>query len=282
MTPLIQIRTARSNTHRDGTINTLRPAPASSPLTAVAGANAGILKLQGDNLTWMNWSPPDHTRFHGSKTAEIFSLDFLAQNPHVILAAGRSRDIAVLDTRLKQHSGAASYIRHTSSVAHVRSVGNYGVLAAGPESAMAIYDIRFGSHDADSHPKPHGKKHRPQPLPVVTFPEYKNEAHVLGVGFDVSDSKGGGLGIVAAAQDDGTVGLFSLASGKKLRSNVADGIRRGGANAGAVRVIRTMMFQTLPGDTHPSLFVGERLTIKKYSFGMTYSKKGGLFLEDED
>lgn len=183
----------------------------------------------------------------------------------------------------------ASYIRHKSSVAHVRSVGEYGVLAAGPMSAMAIYDVRFTTHQ-HNHQSPQRYGHHPRPLPVVTFPEYKNEPHLLQIGLDVSDSKGGGLGIVAAAQDDGTVGLFSLESGRKLRSSAVDGIHAGGkqpsgltgAAAGGGRVIKSLMFQTLPGDRNPSLFVGEGSVVKKYSFGMAYSKKGGRVLGEED
>lgn len=37
-------------------------------------------------------------------------------------------------------------------------------------------------------------------------------------------------------------------------------------------VIKSLMFQTLPGDKHPSLFVGEGPRIKKYSFGVETSK----------
>ncbi|KAM7200539.1 hypothetical protein V8F20_005270 [Naviculisporaceae sp. PSN 640] len=288
-TAITQIRApAQGNYRRDGKVNTLRPAPASSPLTAVVGTDTGVMKLQGDTLTWLDWRKPTyHPRPRGAKGPSIFSLDFLAQNPaHVILAAGRSRDIAILDTRLAQHAGETSYIRHTSSVAHVRSVGDYGVLAAGPKSAMAVYDIRFSPRNIGSHPTLHGKQDNLQPLPVVTFPEYKNQDHILQIGFDVSDSKGGGLGIVAAAQDDGTVALFSLASGKKLRSSKAlDDIRlvappRLGGDP-YVRTVKSMMFQTLPGDAQPSLFVGRGKTIKKLSFGINYSKKDGLFVEEE-
>ncbi|KAK4216263.1 WD repeat-containing protein 21 [Rhypophila decipiens] len=306
--------------HNDGhavskTIHTLRSAPSCSSVTAVVGTNRGILKLQGDNLSWLTWFPPskkhlphpDHSRGSGRNRGrggrgapfgdsshqcgtnkidneearplhgEVLSLDFLAQNPaEVILAAGRSNNICLLDMRCSEHQGmGASYIRHKCSVAHVRSVGDYGVLAAGPRSYMAMYDVRFNSYR---------RHHNTDPTlvtanPVVTFPEYSNEAHLLEIGLDVSDRKDGGLGTVAAAQDDGTVALFSLKSGRKLRSSVVDGIKLDGAG----RVFRSLMFQTLPGDRHPSLFVGgDGGVINKYSFGMKYSKRRGVVFEDED
>ncbi|KAM7206241.1 WD repeat-containing protein 21 [Rhypophila sp. PSN 637] len=295
------------------TIHTLRSAPACSSVTAVVGTNLGILKLHGDNLSWLTRCPPSkkhlphpaHSRGSGRNRGrggrgapfgnsshqrgtnkidneearplhgEVLSLDFLAQNPaEVILAAGRSNDICLLDMRCSEHQGmGASYIRHKCSVAHVRSVGDYGVLAAGPRSSMAMYDVRFNSYrrNHDTDPTPVGAN------PVVTFPEYSNEAHMLEIGLDVSDRKDGGLGIVAAAQDNGTVALFSLKSGKKLRSSVVDGIQLSAAGR-----VKSLMFQTLPSDRHTSLFVGEGTTIKKYSFGMKYKQRGGVMLELED
>ena len=332
---------------KEKTINTLTPAPASSQLTCVAGTNVGIVKWQGDSLSWLTTCPPSWRkrswapRRGGQNTsldsvtdfsndgedtknihAEIFSLDFHRQNPaEVIIAGGQSRNICLIDMRCPEREWMASYIRHTSSVAHVKSISEYEVLAAGPMNAMAIYDVRFDRYCnyvpnstgcGDRHPYPHnrggggssmdvssswgstrggrggggrnnGGARTEKPVivsrPVVEFPEYKNGPHLVQIGFDVLHARDNcGVGVVAAAHDDGTVGLFSLRSGRKLRSPAVDAIRlRGTGN-----VVKSLMFQTLPGDVHPSLFVGQGSVIKKYSFGMSYSKKGGRVFEEED
>ena len=220
----------------------------------------------------------------------------------VIIAGGQSRNICLIDMRCPEREWMASYIRHTSSVAHVKSTSEYEILAAGPMNAMAIYDVRFDRYCnyspdttacGDRHPYPHnrggsarggtggGRTATPAKgtTPVVEFPEYKNGPHLMQIGFDVLHGRdNSGVGIVAAAHDDGTVGLFSLRSGLKLRSPAVDGIRLPGTG----NIVKSLMFQTLPGDVHPSLFVGQGSVVKKYSFGMRYRKKGGRVFEEED
>lgn len=311
----------------------------------------GIVKWQGDSLSWLTSCPPpamrsfpqinssrrwrqrsrargsgrdtsldhdldsadnsdDNKNIHG----EIFSLDFHGKNPaDVIIAGGQSRNICLIDTRCPAREWMASYIQHTSSVAHVKSISEYHILAAGPMNSMAIYDVRFDRYcntpdtvRCDNyHRYPHsrdsssslesaqgetsdeggtvGRARMEMPvkrtMPVVQFPEYKNGPYLMQIGFDVLHGRdNSGVGIVAAAHDNGTVGLYSLKSGRKLRSPATDAIRLPGTG----NIVKSLMFQTLPGDVHPSLFVGQGSLIKKYSFGMSYSKKGRRVFEEED
>lgn len=319
----------------------------------MAGTNKGIVKWQDDKLSWLTPpGPPPLPRFPSSRHfavhpirsahsrgsgrnisvypsignidnrddkiihGEIYSLDFHRQNPaDVIIAGGLSRHICLIDMRCAEREWMTSYIQHTSSVAHVKSISEYEVLAAGPMNAMAIYDVRFDRYCnhvpdtagcGDHHPYPHmrggygSNKDTPSlygsarrgraagartampvrvSMPVVQFPEYKNGPHLRQIGFDVLHGRdNAGVGIVAVAHDDGTVGLFSLRSGRKLRSPGIDAIRLPGIG----NIVKSLMFQTLPGDVHPSLFVGQGSVVKKYSFGMGYSKKGGRVFEEED
>jgi hypothetical protein len=156
-------------------------------------------------------------------------------------------------------SPQSNTFRHLSSVAHVKSVGLYEVLAAGPRNAMALYDIRFLQR---SHQPTHRNNNRwtgNTTRPLLTFPSYRNTAHIH-TGLDVLLEPGyGSRGVVAAAHDDETVGLYSLRDGTRLPGGAVDSIKAGA-------VVRSMMWASLPGDRHPSLFVGEGSLVRKYSF----------------
>jgi hypothetical protein len=184
----------------------------------------------------------------------------------VILAGTRSSRVCVLDLRVppREWTPRSNTLRHPSSVAHVRSVGPYEVLAAGPRNAMALYDIRFLQQQQQPNQQDEGWSVVGQwrcnrTRPVVTFPAYRNAAHI-DTGLDVLLEPGyGSRGIVAAAHDDETVGLYSLRDGSRLPGGAVDSIKAGA-------VVRSMMWATLPGDRHPSLFVGQGSCVKKYSF----------------
>lgn len=189
-------------------------------------------------------SPPKGLRL----PQEIFDQDFQQSNHNVLLAGGRQPRLWITDLRTPESEW--THVRHASSVAHVRSVSPHQVLVAGLEGCMALYDMRFFGR------RPNGA------APLLGFPAYRNEAH-FHTGWDVSPE----LGAVAAAQDDGTVKLFSLRSGRALRSRAVEGVRTD-------TPVRALMFQTMPREKAPSLFVGEGPSLKKYSFGT-------LDLEDE-
>ncbi|KAK0635080.1 hypothetical protein B0T17DRAFT_515246 [Bombardia bombarda] len=272
--------------------NTCTPAPAASSLVCVVGTAKGIVKLVDDRLHWLT-NPQGAPNDGGSSNrlavhGEIFSLDFLAQNPaDVILAGGRSCQVTIVDMRTPEHEWTC--INHLSSVAHVHSVGAHQILAAGPRSAMAIYDIRYHSkrtsqvqtqswdpQQQKQQQQQHKKNKNPpsdhsmgdssttnnswlqnqQSTPLLTFSGYRNDAH-LQIGLDILPENGG---IVAAAHDDKTVALYSLRDGKRLPSPAVDAISAPG-------VVKSISFKTLPGDRNASLFVGDGPHIKKYSFG---------------
>lgn len=108
---------------------------------------------------------------------------------------------------------------------------------------MALYDVRFLTRN------PRGAR------PLLKFQDHRNEAHFQ-IGWDVSPD----LNVVAAAQDNGTVKLFSLKSGRRLQSPAVDSIN-------VDSPIKALMFQRMPREKLPSLFVGEGPSLRKFSFG---------------
>ncbi|KAK0639321.1 hypothetical protein B0T16DRAFT_450059 [Cercophora newfieldiana] len=260
------IESNHAHFHREGWSNTVAAAPASSNLTCLVGTSSGVIQLHPNSaLTWLTPKPTgtlslQHSHLKPAARAargEIFSLDFLPSNPSdVLLVGGRFRHICLLDRRAPEEEWIS--VKHTSSIAHVKAVGPYEVLAAGPQSAMAVYDVRWMGAGGPRKKSwaANGAK------PVVEFPGYQNEAH-LHIGLDVLRAPGYGMGVVAAAHDDGRVALFALRDGSRLRSPAVDGINYGAGG----RVVASAKFGMLPGDRHPSLFVGEAAAVGKYSFG---------------
>ncbi|KAL2131589.1 hypothetical protein VTI74DRAFT_4830 [Chaetomium olivicolor] len=260
-------------------IYALQPAPSSSRLTCIAGTDKGIVKVQDNNVTWvatpaLNRPRPKGKRRHNARETnappwqgDVLSLDFLSQNPaEVVLAGTRSGHVCILDLRAapEQWSPKRNTFKHVSSVAHVKSIGPYSVLAAGPRNAMCLYDVRYQQQrqqhilqegDGSGHPQ---RWMCNTTRPILDFPSYRNLAHIQ-IGWDVLTEPGYGSGIVAAAHDDDTVGLYSLQDGTRIMGGDVDKIRAGG-------VVKSLVWQTLPGDKHPSLFVGEGACLRKYSF----------------
>lgn len=190
---------------------------------------------------------------------------------------------------------------------------------------MAIYDLRFlGSkssyrHNNSNSNNNHSYNHNPTDqsssprnnngngngnsnsstdtsyaanaaLPILTFPSYRNRAHI-DIGLDVVSNPDSGPGIAAAAHDDGTVALYSLRSGNRLRASPSPppssssssssspppaaspgaGGRDGMTCIDRIQSprgpIQALQFQTFPRDRNPSLFVGVQSNVNVFSFG---------------
>lgn len=273
------------------TVNSVRTAPASHPGSLMLIAtNLGLLEVRGDNVH--DWSFPRfiHTDSYNGDHEDVLSADYHPTNPHVVFVGRRDGNFFYIDrrtavqTKVGKHGEwkypSSSTRRHVyqgaSSIAHLKALDDHQLLAAGPTSAMAVYDVRWMKTTADSSSGKgyqggtgRGKGRRPQQqrrsttTPVVRMYEYTNMPHI-NIGLDVAMGLGGtGGGVVAAGQDDGTVGLFSIRTGRKLPAGDIDRIKHS-ENQG---VIKAIQFATMPWEREPSLFVGVGSVVKKYSFG---------------
>ncbi|ROW03991.1 hypothetical protein VSDG_00849 [Cytospora chrysosperma] len=277
------------------TINSVRACSASAPgqLNAVLATSHGIIRLDGAggpaNIQWVTPAPGDNGMhswraggWRGRKDRptprDVFSVDYHPSNGQVLYAGCRDARIHRVDMRTPYWTASSSssssssgwdWFRHHSAVAHVRCLDDNQVLAAGPRSSMAIYDVRWGS--SGGSPGGGGTGGREAAMePVVRFPGYRNAAHMQ-IGLDVTRDAGGvgGLGcggVVAAAMDDGTVGVFSLRSGRRLRAGDVDDPARLRA-AGGGGVVKALQFAKMPWERGTSLFVGVGPVVKKFSFG---------------
>ena len=231
--------------------------------------------------------PPEEWR--GSSIKHVSSVAHAkAVGAYGILAAGPRNGMALYDARYvasRRPTGSITENHCRRSAPQDRSSGSGSGASRGAGKWKGKnkiqQDVSMQDGPSTLHPPSHNNS---SSLPVVTFPQYKNDAHVNHIGFDVlqATDAGGGYGdhgVVAAAHDDGTVALYSLLDGMRIRSPAVDriGLGPGGGADGdgyggfagftSGSVVKALQFQTLPGDRHPSLFVGEGSVIKKYSFG---------------
>ncbi|EHK15994.1 uncharacterized protein TRIVIDRAFT_232441 [Trichoderma virens Gv29-8] len=240
-------------------VNQSTPAPASSNLLCVVGTNKGIQRIHlNETPSWITQTatPPNYGHdaridYPGRRTyfgpQEIFSQDFQVGNHNILLAGGRQHRLWITD--LRAPAAGWSFVKYGSSIAHVRSINSHQVLVAGLQNRMSMYDMRYFRSDKK------GPRGLITSSPLLEFPDYKNESYFQ-IGWDVSTE----LNLVASAQDNGTVKLFSLSSGRAVRSGKAlESLRTGNP-------VKAMMFQTLPGEKLPSLYVAEGLFLKKFGF----------------
>lgn len=273
------------------TMHAVRACPAStsgSGLDALIATSQGIMSISSSGarggVSWVTPKPTGTARPRSSRnhhqdgsTGDVFSVDYHPSNPRVCYAGCRSAKVLRVDIRAPNSSGSGleSAFRHRSSAAHVRCLDDHRVLVAGPRSTMAIYDTRWtkqrrpaGNGGVGNHQDHNGKI----PQPVVEFPEYKNEVHVK-IGLDVTHNAGGvagggrGGGVVAAALGNGTVGVFSLRTGRRLRAGDVDDPRVLRAPGGG-GVVKALQFHRLPWEKEASLFVGVGPAVRKFTFGV--------------
>lgn len=237
--------TLRGSDGHGFTYQTTIAPPGSSNLIATVGANTGVMLYRSNNsLSWLTPGIGDV----GIYRSEILTQDFLPGNPNVLLAAGRAGHVCLIDMRVPNTDWQS--FGHGAPVSNLRLVNGSQVLVAGIRHRMMLYDLRFRK---DRGPR---LQEHPGPGPVVVFPEYRNEAHVANRGWDVDVEKG----IVATANDDGSVALFSVYSGKRLSSPAVD-------KAHSRSLIRCLRFRALPTERNASLFLGVGSSIRKFSFG---------------
>ncbi|KAI1083834.1 hypothetical protein F5B20DRAFT_525569 [Whalleya microplaca] len=248
----------------DYAANTVAPAPNGSNLICMVGTSRGLVSWDpsGPMRFASPWGPrqyymgPDAFR-------DIFAVEFARNQRDVVLFGGRPGKLFVGDMRVRADKWDSLAL--PGSITHIRSVSENQALVAGLFNKLAMYDLRFA---VKRYVKPIGAsddengdlvkmQYANASAPVLVFPEYRNLAHI-NIGFDYDPS----TGVVAAAHDDGKVKLYSSRTGHSLRSRDVDNI------SSTRGPIRSIQFQTFPGDRTPTLFVGENSNINAYSFGV--------------
>jgi hypothetical protein len=170
----------------------------------------------------MNWISPQPLS-GDYQPKDIFSLEFLHDNPSILLSGGRPGILNITDLRVPIFGHNADIITHPSSITHVKQLDAHRILVSGLNSSLHQYDLRFRKDTTPSSAWPQtfskrSSRHNRCPTRhILAYPDYCNEATIqLGLDLDIES------GIVAAAQEQdeyhSPVQLFSLHSGHKLSS----------------------------------------------------------------
>jgi len=192
---------------------------------------------------------------------DVFSVDFCPGNPWTLLAGGRRGGVWLGDLRQGRHTAWVHAVATAGPVAHVKPVDEHKLLAAGPSDFLALYDVRYCAKDPGA-----ARRGADKTWPVVRFPQYRNAAHVTGLGLDIAPADG----LVAAASDGTAAGppvaLFSLHSGRRLRCPALDALtappRRPVA---ALRFARTR--RDRDRNAPAALYVALGSAVHKFAFG---------------
>lgn len=179
----------------------------------------------------LNWASPEPE--HANHPKDVFALEFLSDNPFVLLSGGRNGVLNTSDLRVSNLSSrlAADVIIHPSSITHIRALNSHRIIAAGLRSSLCQYDLRFLKLDkpitltTPSKKSKYGKQdyqareNLQSTRPILTYPQYHNKSH-LQLGFDIDLESG----LIAAAMeqddhsDNSLVQLFSLKGGEALHT----------------------------------------------------------------
>lgn len=217
-------------------------APSNSPSLCYLGTSSGAVHVQ-DSGSWDTLKP---TRRQGA----IFAVNCSHLDPNLVVTGGRKGIISTTDTRSGESAGE---FRHGTTATHLRIApdgSEHRILVAGVSNTMAAYDRRWL-----------GRSHKA--LPVLTFPEYRNEARVR-IGWDVCAE----AGVVVAAEGTGTVGLYSVASGRRIGELPLGNRVSEEDPVGCLRVAR------LGGEAMSSVFVAVEAGVVKFSWRLSDDDDG--------
>ncbi|KAI9709634.1 MAG: hypothetical protein M1828_002395 [Chrysothrix sp. TS-e1954] len=130
----------------------------------------------------------DQQRLPGKSDA----LDLSWLTPQTLATGYRNGDLRLWDLRSQ---GSAIRLRKTGAVCNIRRTADQGVAIHGMNS-IALYDLRMAS------------KRAPRPVTTIDFDNKDGRPR----GFDVSTE----LGVVASADDENFIRLYSLRDGREL------------------------------------------------------------------
>lgn len=207
------------------------PAPPKSSMLFAIGSSHGILQIDKEScdIHWLTPKAPRNTDIDDDSgfPKDIFALDFLRNDPSVLLSGGRRGILSITDIRIPIFGRNSDSIRHPSCITHIRQVNDHRIIVAGLNSSLCQYDLRFRKlHASPLFPQQRTGKGKDKQTanakwtrPILQYPDYYNSS-IIPIGFDVDLESG----IVAAAQQSksgwglGPVHLYSLETGQMLRS----------------------------------------------------------------
>ncbi|RDW71306.1 hypothetical protein BP6252_07869 [Coleophoma cylindrospora] len=233
MRPRVQLGPGTSR-GSDVSVYSSAAAPASSSLLFAIGTSHGVLQVDktSQDVRWITpkFSESAKMADQVASPRDVFALEFLRNDPSVLLSGGRKGILGITDLRVPIFDARADTIQHPSSITHIRQINDHAIIVAGLNSSLCHYDLRFRKVQTPAEPAWRAKSTRQTQVnnvsytaPILQYHDYHNPS-LIPIGFDIDVESG----LVAAAQqsqtglDVGCVHLYSLRTGNLLRSMPGD------------------------------------------------------------
>ncbi|RDW83196.1 hypothetical protein BP5796_04687 [Coleophoma crateriformis] len=233
MRPRVQLGPGTSR-GSDVSVYSSAAAPASSSLLFAIGTSHGVLQVDksSQDVRWITPKFPESAKMTDqvANPRDVFALEFLRNDPSVLLSGGRKGILGITDLRIPIFDARADTIQHPSSITHIRQINDHAIIVAGLNSSLCHYDLRFRKVQTPAAPAWRAKSTRQTQVnnvlytaPILQYHDYHNPS-LIPIGFDIDVESG----LVAAAQqsqtglDVGCVHLYSLRTGNLLRSMPGD------------------------------------------------------------
>jgi len=144
--------------------------------------------------------------------SDVFAVEFLPTDPYPFLCGSRDGDMRLFDVRVNSTTRPDIIVRHGGTITHIRALSAQSILVNGLQRC-ATYDLRFPHPRSPSSGFAHATRAARVYGKVVG-----KDASMIGLGFDVDADRG----VMAVADQEGWVAMWSLETGEKLQSVLED------------------------------------------------------------
>jgi WD40 repeat protein len=234
-------------------------APQGASHSFFVGGESGLaaFKATESDVRVYNCMEPD-ARFLGAtghRDDWHFAVDAPEYSNHLVLSGSRRGGVMMYDVRVKP-ARHRYLLQHSSSIARIKSMGEYNIVVAGLEHTLSIYDRR---HLKTSNGLPTGKS---PTIPYLDLHNHRNEYdHDMDMAVDSS------MHLIAAAQagdDENIVRIWDSKSGDCVRTlSVKEGWEKD--MNGSYKKASQVRFCDLSGSGGPnSLLVAKGTDIMEY------------------
>lgn len=209
-------------TQKDSTIwtATLSPSSLNSVQDSIVGSPPNVISVGTSNgLFNLNYHPsgytPDNTAFF--QKYDILAMSWLS--PTLLALGSRSGLVPFWDPRSR---GQSIVLRHESSITGVRNTSHRDqIVVSGLCDSLVLYDVRMlrpagpkssRSMEKGAHRRGRRFTHSSVSCPLLRFQHTNAYSYPLGI--DVNTE----LGLLAAADTNSSLNLYSLMTGEQLRA----------------------------------------------------------------
>ncbi|KAF8245800.1 hypothetical protein K440DRAFT_633099, partial [Wilcoxina mikolae CBS 423.85] len=192
----------------------LRPSPIRSIWTSAASRSPVGDLLIGTSASAVHILPHTHQiqKTDYRIKSDVFAVEFLPTDPYPFLCGSRDGDMRLFDVRVNSTTRPDIIVRHGGTITHIRALSSQSILVNGLQRC-ATYDLRFPHPKSPSSGFAHATRAARVYGKVV-----KKDASMIGLGFDVDADRG----VMAVADHEGWVAMWSLETGERLQSVLED------------------------------------------------------------